>query len=89
VITLFTAGRYEAALEAAAFLTTRIFLLHAIEAACHACLGHVAAAQESLRQGFALRPDLTVSAISSLLPYRKGMDSDHLQQALRLAGLPD
>jgi TolB-like protein/DNA-binding winged helix-turn-helix (wHTH) protein len=57
-------------------------------AACHARLGDVARARECVAQCLSRRPDFSISHLMAAEPFKLSSDAEHLEQSLRLAGLP-
>lgn len=82
----FTARRYDKALDQLSRATKRRFYMNALEAACHAMLGKIPAAETALKRTLEQRSDCNVSIVVSLLPYLLADDRRHLEDALAKAG---
>ena len=66
-----------------------VFWLHAHEAAALAHLGRVDEARAVLARVHDLNPNVSVSFIDAVLPFRSPADRDHYIDGLRQAGLPE
>lgn len=66
----------------------RHFRVSAMMAGCLARLGDHPAARASVAACLAEKPDFTVARFMAKEPFRRGEDSAHLGELLRLAGFP-
>ncbi|HEV8646028.1 MAG TPA: adenylate/guanylate cyclase domain-containing protein [Burkholderiales bacterium] len=86
---LFGSRRYAEALEAFKQIGAPRYSHLAFLAACHAQLVQDAEAREQAAAVLRLRPDFGIKRFVRTLPYREMNDRNHLEEALRKAGLPE
>jgi serine/threonine protein kinase/Tfp pilus assembly protein PilF len=82
-------GRSQEALTMFERIPLRTYTDVAYLAACHARLGHLESARTVAAECLARRPDFSIRRLLSVEPYRLSSDAENLEQALRLAGLPE
>ena len=85
---LFGARQYAEALDAFRQIRSPRVGHLALMAACAAQLGRDAEARERAAAALALKPDFGIESFVQGLYYREASDRDHLEDALRKAGLP-
>jgi len=86
---LFGSRRYAEALEAYKQIGAPRYSHLAFLAACYAQLGRDAEAREQTAAVLKLEPDFGIKRFVRALAYREMNDRNHLEEALRKAGLPD
>jgi tetratricopeptide (TPR) repeat protein len=84
---LFDLRRYGETIEAYGNMAQNDHFALAQLVAAHAYLGNSAAAAEALARARELRPDLSLEAVKTVLPYVHQEHIDHLLDGLRKAGL--
>jgi hypothetical protein len=85
------AGRYEEALawnEKASAARPDVIWVNRLSVVCAAHAGQTPKAESALRRLLAGTPDLTISAVMRVLPFR-GESRDRYAEGLRKAGLPE
>lgn len=85
---LYALGHYEEALAALRQMRHPSYYEHLYMAACQSGLEEHAAARRSLEQALTAMPDLRLSAMDRLLPYREPTLARRIGSHLRAAGLP-
>jgi len=86
---LFGSRRYAEALEAFKQIGAPRYGHLAVLAACYAQLVQNAEAREQTAAVLRLKPDFGIKRFVRTLPYREMNDRNHLEEALRKAGLPE
>ena len=87
-LALFTARRYEEAIQAFQVETDPKFYNHIWLAACYAQLGKLDEARARGTRALALAPQLTLERIARMEPLQDPADIEHWISAIRLAGIP-
>jgi TolB-like protein/DNA-binding SARP family transcriptional activator/Tfp pilus assembly protein PilF len=87
-LALFTARRYEEAIQAFQVETDPKFYNHGWLGCCYAQLGRLEEARAHGARALALAPELTVERIARMEPIRDPADLEHWLSAFRLAGIP-
>jgi len=81
--------RYDEALAMFEQVTPRSFRIAALQAGCHARLGHAALAGDCAATVMALRPGFSIARFMVREPLKDPEDASHLAESLAMAGLPE
>ena len=82
-------GRYGEALATFEHIPLRSYRDAAYMAGCHARLGESERARVLVAECLAKRPEFSIRQFMSKEPFKLAADTEHLEQSLRLAGLPE
>ena len=82
-------GRYREALKMFEHIPMRTYRDAAHMAACHARLDESERAHALVAECLAKRPEFSIRHMMTREPYKLVSDAEHLEQSLRLAGLPE
>jgi adenylate cyclase len=86
---LHSAGHYAEALDAYSRIVGRPSFYHAYVAACHAELGQMDEARKHAALALQAKPDFSVTAWGTRLPFKHETDLQRFLAGLRKAGLPE
>jgi TolB-like protein/Tfp pilus assembly protein PilF len=88
-VALFVARRHAEAVEAFSQVAQRPWWCECYLIACYAYLGMLEEARRQAAEVLRLKPDFSVTDVERTEPFQNPADIQHLENGLRIAGLPD